>query len=185
MENSSADGSRKKKLVKIIVPLLILVAIGGVWFAKNGGNASSGASELEAGAHPDFVLEVTEELDIEALKTYGLPILIDFGADSCAPCKDMAPILEKLNQELRGKAIIKFVDVWKYPELADGIPIRVIPSQIFIDAEGNPFTPADSQASAMIMHGNPETREHFFTVHEGGMTEEMMLAALGEMGVEP
>ncbi|OLN32939.1 Thioredoxin [Desulfosporosinus metallidurans] len=39
--------------------------------------------------------------------------MIDFGADSCVPCKEMAPVLKKLNTEMQGKAIVKFVDVWK------------------------------------------------------------------------
>ncbi len=51
----------------------------------------------------------------------GFPIIIDFGADSCIPCKEMAPVLKKLNEEWQGKVIVKFVDVWKYPDAADSI----------------------------------------------------------------
>ena len=130
--------------MRIVIPVLVIVAVGVMWFAKNSGGAADAGTS--AGANPDFVLEVTEGLDIEALKSYGLPIIIDFGADSCITCKEMAPVLKELNQDLRGEAIVKFVDVWKYPELAEGYPVRVIPTQIFIDAEGNPHVPADPQA---------------------------------------
>lgn len=181
MENGG-KAVNTKKILRIVIPVLVAVAIGAVWVAKNSGSA--GDTAASANDNPDFVLEVTEELDIEALKSYGLPIMIDFGADSCVPCKEMAPVLQELNQELRGKAIIKFVDVWKHPELADGYPIRVIPTQIFVDSEGNPFVPADPQASQMMMYGHQETQEHLFTTHEGGMTKEMLLTALTEMGLE-
>ena len=49
--------------------------------------------------NPDFFLEVTEPLDFDRLKSYGLPIMIDFGADSCAPCKEMAPVLSGSSRE--------------------------------------------------------------------------------------
>lgn len=181
MENGGKTVNTKK-ILRIVIPVLVIVVVGVMWFAKNsGGAADAGAAD---GANPDFVLEVTEGLDIEALKSYGLPIIIDFGADSCIPCKEMAPVLQELNQDLRGEAIVKFVDVWKYPELAEGYPVRVIPTQILIDAEGNPYVPADPQASQMTMYGNQETQEHLFTAHEGGMTKEMILTALTEMGLE-
>lgn len=185
MDNTSKK-TQSKTALKILIPILVVVAIGAVWFAKNGaniGNADPMTPE-NADANPDFVLEVTEELDIETLKAYGLPIIIDFGADSCVPCKEMAPVLKELNEELRGKAIVKFVDVWKYPQLADGYPIEVIPTQVFFDTEGNPFAPSDPEASQMIMYSLRETNEHVFTTHQGGMTKDMLMAALIEMGME-
>jgi len=132
--------------------------------------------------NPDFSLYVTESLDLEKLKSYGLPIMIDFGADSCVPCKEMAPILKDLNARLQGKVIIRFVDVWKNPNLAEGYPIRVIPTQMFFDSEGEPYRPSDPDASGMLMYVLKDTQEHVFTAHEGGMTEEMILQGLREMG---
>ena len=60
----------------------------------------------------DFNLRETEAIDFEALSAYGLPIIIDYGADSCIPCKQMAPVLEKANKEFYGKAFVKFINVW-------------------------------------------------------------------------
>lgn len=165
--------------IKLIIPVLIIAVVVAIWFVKNTDKPPAITSD-----NPDFALHVTEEIDHEKLKSYGLPILIDFGADSCIPCKEMAPVLEKLNKELQGKAIIKFVDVWKYPELAQNYPISVIPTQVFFDKEGKPYTPSDPQASQMNMYSLRDTNEHVFTTHEGGMTEEMILAAFKEMGLE-
>jgi len=59
--------------------------------------------------------------------------MIDLGAKSCIPCKMMAPILEKMEKEYAGKAVIHFYDVWKDREPAVRFGIRVIPTQIFFD----------------------------------------------------
>lgn len=66
----------------------------------------------------------------------GLPRLVDVGADTCIPCKMMAPILEELKKEYTGIIEVKFVDVWKYPEEAQKYQVRGIPTQIFYDASG-------------------------------------------------
>ncbi len=62
--------------------------------------------------------------------------MVDLGADTCIPCKLMAPILEKLEVEYKGKAAIVFIDVWKNPDHAKKYGIRVIPTQIFFDKNG-------------------------------------------------
>ena len=187
-----------KVWIKILVPVVIVCAIIGIYFLKNKDELNKPAENtklIEEGAtedseyigdNADFDLHVVDELDIEQLKSYGLPIIIDFGADSCIPCKEMAPVLVKLNDELRGKAIIKFVDVWKYEQFAEGYPIRLIPTQVFIDKDGNPYMPSDSQAMQvqLQMYESKDTKEHVFTTHEGGMTEEMLLDILEDMGLD-
>lgn len=169
---------------KLLVLLFIFLAIAAVWMLKNS-EKQSAVIEMssEAGAG-DFALHVTESLDLEKLKSYGLPIIIDFGADSCIPCKEMAPVLVELNQEYRGKAIVKFVDVWKYQKLGEGYPLRAIPTQVFIDASGKPFQPEDPAKHRMTMYASNESGEHVFTVHEGGMTKDQLVAVLKEMGVD-
>jgi thioredoxin 1 len=132
----------------------------------------------------DFALHVEDKLDLDRLKSYGLPIMIDFGADYCPPCREMKPTLEKLNEELKGKVIIKYVDVEKLTKVAQDYPIRVIPTQVFYDKEGNPFNPSDPDAAGMYIYSHRETNEHLFTVHEGLMTETDILAVLREMGME-
>jgi thioredoxin 1 len=129
-------------------------------------------------------LNITGPFDLEELRSAGVPVVIDFGADSCIPCKEMAPVLVALHDELKGKAIIRFVDVWKYRELADGIPLQVIPTQVFFDAAGKPFTPSAKLQIQLTQYSNRDTNEHIFTTHEGGITKEQLLAALDEMGMK-
>jgi thioredoxin 1 len=66
----------------------------------------------------------------------GMVNLIDLGADSCLPCKMMAPILTKLEKNYKGKAVIVFIDVSKFPDQVKRFGIRTIPTQIFFDKKG-------------------------------------------------
>jgi thioredoxin len=60
-----------------------------------------------------------------------LPCLIDFYADWCGPCKMVAPILEELSEEYKGKINIYKVDTEDQQELAAAFGIRSIPSLLF------------------------------------------------------
>lgn len=134
----------------------------------------------------DFSLEIKEAVDFKALASFGLPIIVDYGADSCKPCKKMAPALKKLNAETRGKAFIKFANVWKYSDTTKNVPVQLIPTQIFVNAEGAPFTPSEKLASKIkfVKYPGKKTGERGFTVHHGGLTEEEMRMILAEMGVK-
>jgi thioredoxin 1 len=87
--------------------------------------------------------------------------MVDLGAKACIPCKLMAPIMEKMEKEYRGKAAIIFIDVWKNREQPARFGISTIPTQIFYDAKG---------------------KEVYR--HEGFMSEEDIVAQLQKMGVK-
>ncbi len=65
-----------------------------------------------------------------------LPRVVDLGADKCKACKELAPILEQLRKEYAGRVTVDFIDVWKNPKAGEPYKIRVIPTQVFFDAEG-------------------------------------------------
>jgi thioredoxin len=67
-----------------------------------------------------------------------LPCLIDFYADWCGPCKMVAPILEELSTEFKGKIDIYKVDTEAEQELAAAFGIRSIPSLLFCPKDGKP-----------------------------------------------
>jgi len=68
-----------------------------------------------------------------------LPIVIDFYADWCGPCKMVAPILEELSREYEGKLAIYKVDTEVEMELASVFGIRSIPTFLFIPVDGDPM----------------------------------------------
>lgn len=66
----------------------------------------------------------------------GKPTVIDLGARTCIPCKQMAPILESLAGEYRNQASVLFIDVHENQAAADRFRVQMIPTQIFFDSRG-------------------------------------------------
>lgn len=62
-----------------------------------------------------------------------IPVLVDFYADWCGPCKMMSPILEELDQEFDGKIKIVKINVDNNPELASEYGVMSIPNMIIFE----------------------------------------------------
>jgi thioredoxin 1 len=177
----------KKSIVKIIIPVCVILIIAGIWIIKNADKSMENPIDSKEGSntHPDdevFALEISS-LDLEALKSHELPIILDFGADYCPPCREMKPALKAIHEQMLGKAIVKYIDVEKSSDIASDFPIQVIPTQIFINADGSPYIPGDKVGIEFTRYSYRETGEHAFTVHQGGLTLEQMQMILKDMGV--
>jgi thioredoxin 1 len=66
----------------------------------------------------------------------GKPLLVDFGANSCMPCRQLRPILKEIKKEYNEKASILVIDVYKYQDLAREHRVQLIPTLIFFNKEG-------------------------------------------------
>ena len=77
----------------------------------------------------------TDEDFSKALKSRK-PVLVDFGSNSCIPCRQMRPILQEIRKEHSGKAEVLVIDVYKYQNLARKHKIRIIPTLTFFDSNG-------------------------------------------------
>lgn len=182
----SNKNNRSSLLLKILVPLLLACAVLLIFVLKNAVPSGSDADPAPAPVAElrEFPLKITS-VDLDEIKAYGVPTVIDFGSDSCIPCKAMAPVLETLNAEFQGRAAVQFMDVWEYTDGVENFPVQVIPTQVFFTAEGKPFVPSEELAAKIPfdMYSMRDTGEHVFTVHQGGITEEEMRMIFAEMGV--
>ncbi len=66
----------------------------------------------------------------------GQPVLVDFGSNSCMPCRQIRPILKEVKQEYTGKAHVLVIDVYKFKELAGEYRVQLIPTLVFFDKKG-------------------------------------------------
>jgi thioredoxin 1 len=110
--------------VKVLVVVALIVAVGAVMAVKRGRDTEPATPTGAA---------VTA---LEAPQASNLPRLVDLGSTTCIPCKMMAPVLEELQKEYAGRLDVSFIDVRKIPDAASHFKIRVIPTQIFYDPNG-------------------------------------------------
>lgn len=150
----------KKNMITILLLIIAVVAVVGI---KNGKKEKEEASGCESGM---CTMPVSQEKTVAAstektAESAPLPKLLDLGADKCVPCKMMAPILDEMKETFAGQLDVEFIDVWENQSAGQQYGIRLIPTQIFFDAEG---------------------KELFR--HEGFYAREDMLAKWQELGVE-
>ncbi|HPF98203.1 MAG: thioredoxin [Flavobacteriaceae bacterium] len=75
-----------------------------------------------------MALEITDATFEETVLKSDKPVMVDFWAAWCGPCRMVAPIIEELSSEYEGKAVIGKVDVDNNQEFAAKFGIRNIPT---------------------------------------------------------
>jgi thioredoxin 1 len=90
--------------------------------------------ELYAQAVSEPPTNTGEELKKALLS--GQPVLVDFGANKCIPCRQLRPILKEVAQDFSGKAQVLIIDVFQHQGVAREHRIQLIPTLVFFDAQG-------------------------------------------------
>ena len=67
-----------------------------------------------------------------------LPVIIDFYATWCGPCRQLSPLVEELAKKYEGKIVVYKVDTDKEQLLAQTLGIQSLPTLLFIPAKGQP-----------------------------------------------
>lgn len=61
------------------------------------------------------------------------PVLVDFFATWCGPCKRLAPVLDEVAQEVAGKAYVYKVDIDQSPDLAASFRVNSVPTLVLFE----------------------------------------------------
>ena len=78
------------------------------------------------------VLHLTKEIFAQEVLNTSLPVLIDFWAPWCGPCRMLAPTVDQIAQELKDSAKVCKINIDEEPELASAFGVMSIPTLLVI-----------------------------------------------------
>lgn len=76
-------------------------------------------------------MEINEK-NLDEIIAGGKPVVVDFWATWCGPCKRLGPVIEELAAEYEGKVVIGKCDIEENPELTEKFGIMSVPTVVFI-----------------------------------------------------
>lgn len=162
----------------------------GIWLPRLAMSDSSFVFNADAASFSSLVLEASARV----------PVLADFWAEWCGPCRSLAPVLEKLADEYQGRFLLVKIDTDREQELAHQFAIRSLPTvKLFVDGvAADEFLGAqpESQVRALleryVSRQSDDTRAQARTLREQGrmvearaLLEQALLADPGNYRIIP
>jgi thioredoxin 1 len=79
-----------------------------------------------------MAIEITDANYEELVTNSAIPVVLDFWAEWCGPCRMVGPVIDEMSTEYEGKALIGKVNVDENPGLSATFGVRNIPTILFI-----------------------------------------------------
>jgi len=128
---------------KVFFPLAI-----GMMLVLGNCNAGNPAKTVNKDSSNGKVIVMTNEIFKQKVFNYdlnktwkfegNLPVIIDFYATWCGPCRQLSPLVEEIAKKYDGKIIVYKVDTDKESQLAQSMGISSLPTLLFIPVKGQP-----------------------------------------------
>ncbi len=116
------------------------------------GRCGACKAELPPLAEP---LDVDSKTFDEVVSAARVPILVDFWAAWCGPCRMVAPEVKKVAEEMAGKALVLKVNTQRHPELAARFDVRAIPNFV-VFRDGKPVAQQAGAVDSKVLRSRLE-----------------------------
>ena len=129
----TAAAARHRRGIFVLLLVLAAAALTAVALAACGDGSGSADPSASATAAPDATGASAGDAATPKVT------FIELGADKCVPCKEMQPVMRAIEQIFGDQVEVVFYDVWKDPAPADEYGVQMIPTQVFLDENGEEF----------------------------------------------
>jgi thioredoxin 1 len=137
VQKQTIENNKKSFLTRnaLLIGLLVLIAVFFI-YSKVSRNEDKGVNGKDITSETVNATEVNEVIlsslnfEQQVLKSQK-PVMVDFWATWCGPCRMTAPIVKALADEYKGKIVVGKVDVDQNRDLAEGYSISAIPTILF------------------------------------------------------
>jgi thioredoxin 1 len=109
--------------MKLIHPLILIIVFSLIFFS---------CTKKTEQRKPDETKVTNSQVESKTKVTF-----IELGSVTCIPCKQMQPIMKSIEEKYKGQVKVVFYDVWKDKKPAQDYSIKLIPTQVFLDENGN------------------------------------------------